>query len=48
MSEDILLWLLLGAIQGIAEWLPISSKTQVMIFAMAQLGMLPIKPSQRG
>ncbi|MGQ9514155.1 MAG: undecaprenyl-diphosphate phosphatase [Thermoproteota archaeon] len=39
--EEILLWLLLGAIQGVTEWLPISSKTQVMLFGMKELGFSP-------
>ena len=48
MSEDILLWLLLGAIQGLAEWLPISSKTQVMLFGMARLGLSPAEAFSTG
>jgi len=48
LSEDILLWLLLGAIQGFAEWLPISSKTQVMLFGMAKLGLSPAEAFSTG
>jgi len=48
LSEDILLWLLLGAIQGFAEWLPISSKTQVMLFGMTRLGLSPAEAFSAG
>jgi len=48
LYEDILLWLLLGAIQGFAEWLPISSKTQVMLFGMARLGLSPAEAFSTG
>lgn len=43
-----LLWLLLGAIQGITEWLPISSKTQVMLFGIAELGLSPAEAFSTG
>ena len=34
----ILVALILGVIQGVSEWLPISSKTQIMLASMALLG----------
>jgi len=48
LSEDIILWILLGAIQGFAEWLPISSKTQVMLFGIAKLGLSPAEAFSTG
>jgi undecaprenyl-diphosphatase len=47
-NEDFFLWLLLGAIQGFTEWLPVSSKTQVMLFGMAVLGMSPAEAFSAG
>jgi len=34
----ILVALILGVIQGVSEWLPISSKTQILLASMALLG----------
>ncbi|MBO3803145.1 MAG: undecaprenyl-diphosphate phosphatase [Candidatus Brockarchaeota archaeon] len=39
---------MIGAVQGAAEWLPISSKTQVMLFGMAALGLSPAEAFSAG
>lgn len=38
---DIGVFILLGIVQGVAEWLPISSKTQIMFVATALMGYSP-------
>jgi len=38
---DFMTALMLGVVQGVAEWLPISSKTQIMLASQALLGASP-------
>jgi len=32
-------WVIIGVIQGVAEWLPLSSKTAILLYAMSALGL---------
>lgn len=38
MVASIIDWIIVGAIQGIMEWLPISSKTAIMLYAVRAMG----------